>query len=106
MTEITLRVNGQIQKVAVDDPNMPLLYALRGDLGLLGPKFGCGLGQCGACCIIIDGEAVRSCVTLAIDAHDKEIKTLEGWAIWIARAECRKRSSRSKRLNAGIARTA
>jgi nicotinate dehydrogenase subunit A len=78
MTEITLRVNGQNQKVAVDDPNMPLLYALRDDLGLRGPKFGCGLGQCGACCVIIDGEVARSCVTLAIDAHDRLIETLEG----------------------------
>jgi nicotinate dehydrogenase subunit A len=78
MTEITLRVNGQNQKIAVDDPNMPLLYALRDDLGLRGPKFGCGLGQCGACSVIIDGEAARSCVTLAIDARGKEITTLEG----------------------------
>jgi nicotinate dehydrogenase subunit A len=78
MTEITLRANGQNRKVAVDDPNMPLLYALRDDLGLRGPKFGCGLGQCGACSVIIDGEVVRSCVSLAIDAHDKDITTLEG----------------------------
>jgi nicotinate dehydrogenase subunit A len=78
MTEITLRVNGQNQRVAVDDPTMPLLYALRDDLKLRGPKFGCGLGQCGACSVIIDGEAARSCVTLAIDARDKEITTLEG----------------------------
>jgi nicotinate dehydrogenase subunit A len=78
MTEITLRVNRQNQKIAVDDPNMPLLYALRDDLKLRGPKFGCGLGQCGACSVLIDGEAARSCVTLAIDARDKEITTLEG----------------------------
>jgi nicotinate dehydrogenase subunit A len=78
MTEITLRVNRQNRKVGVDDPKMPLLYALRDDLGLRGPKFGCGLGQCGACCVIIDGEVVRSCVTSAIGAHDKEITTLEG----------------------------
>jgi nicotinate dehydrogenase subunit A len=78
MTEITLRTNGQVHQVSVDDPNMPLLYALRDDLGLRGPKFGCGLGQCGACCVLIDGEAARSCVTLAIDAHDKDITTLEG----------------------------
>ncbi len=78
MAEITLRVNGQNYKVAVDDPNMPLLYALRDDLGLRGPKFGCGLGQCGACCILIDGVAARSCVTLAVDAREKEIMTLEG----------------------------
>ncbi len=78
MAEITLRVNGQNYKVAVDDPNMPLLYALRDDLGLRGPKFGCGLGQCGACCVLIDGAAARSCVTLAVDAREKEIMTLEG----------------------------
>ena len=78
MTEITLRVNGQNHTVAVDDPNVPLLYALRDDLGLRGPKFGCGLGQCGACCVIIDGEVARSCVTLAVDAHEKAITTLEG----------------------------
>jgi nicotinate dehydrogenase subunit A len=78
MTEITLRVNGQSQRVAVDDPNMPLLYALRDDLKLRGPKFGCGFGQCGACSVIIDGEAARSCVTSAMDARDKEITTLEG----------------------------
>jgi nicotinate dehydrogenase subunit A len=78
MVEITLRVNGQSHKVAVDDPNMPLLYALRDDLGLRGPKFGCGLGQCGACCVIIDGQAARSCITPAIDAQAKEITTLEG----------------------------
>jgi nicotinate dehydrogenase subunit A len=57
---------------------MPLLYALRDDLGLRGPKFGCGLGQCGACCVLIDREAQRSCVTLAVDAREKEITTLEG----------------------------
>jgi nicotinate dehydrogenase subunit A len=77
MTEITLRVNGQNHKVAVD-PNMPLLYALRDNLGLRGPKFGCGLGQCGACCVLINGEAQRSCVMLAVDAREKEITTLEG----------------------------
>jgi nicotinate dehydrogenase subunit A len=77
MTEITLRVNGRNHKVAVD-PNMRLLYALRDDLGLRGPKFGCGLGQCGACCVLIDREAQRSCVTLAVDAREKEITTLEG----------------------------
>jgi nicotinate dehydrogenase subunit A len=77
MTEITLRVNGQNHKVEVD-PNMPLLYALRDNLGLRGPKFGCGLGQCGACCVLINGEAQRSCVMLAVDAREKEITTLEG----------------------------
>ena len=78
MIEITLRVNGQNQKVAVDDPNMPLLYALRDDLGLRGPKFGCGLGQCGACTVLIDREATPSCISLAIDADGRQITTLEG----------------------------
>jgi nicotinate dehydrogenase subunit A len=78
MSELTLRVNGQDQKVAVDDPDMPLLYALRDDLALRGPKFGCGLGQCGACTVLIDGQATRSCVTRAIDAAGHAITTLEG----------------------------
>jgi nicotinate dehydrogenase subunit A len=78
MAEITLKVNGRSHKVVVDDPNMPLLYALRDDLGLRGPKFGCGLGQCGACGVIIEGEAARSCIIPAIEAADKEITTLEG----------------------------
>jgi nicotinate dehydrogenase subunit A len=78
MTEITLHVNGEEQKVTVDDPEMPLLYALRDDLGLRGPKFGCGLGQCGACTVLIDGEATRSCISLAIDADGRQITTLEG----------------------------
>lgn len=78
MSEVTLRVNGADHKVAVDDPDMPLLYALRDDLALRGPKFGCGLGQCGACMVLIDGEATRSCITRAIDAAGRRITTLEG----------------------------
>src|SRR5579863_8537574 len=77
MSVLSLKVNGQTHSLDVD-PTTPLLYVLSDDLGLRGPKFGCGLGQCGACCVIIDGEAARSCVTLAIDAHDKLIETLEG----------------------------
>jgi nicotinate dehydrogenase subunit A len=57
---------------------MPLLYALRDDLALHGPKFGCGLGQCGACTVLMDGQAVRSCITLAADAAGHAITTLEG----------------------------
>ena len=78
MSEVTLRVNGEDRAVAVDDPDMPLLYALRDDLQLRGPKFGCGLGQCGACSVLIDGEATRSCLTRAADAAGKPITTLEG----------------------------
>jgi nicotinate dehydrogenase subunit A len=59
----TLNVNGKRVSVNYDDPQMPLLYALRDDLGLHGPRFGCGLGQCGACTVHIDGVAVRSCIT-------------------------------------------
>ena len=78
MNELTLRVNGQNHKVAVDDPDTPLLYALRDDLRLRGPKFGCGLGQCGACTVLVDGEASRSCVTRALDVEGRQITTLEG----------------------------
>jgi hypothetical protein len=60
---LTLTVNGNVQAIAVDDPDMPLLYALRDDLGLNNPRFGCGLGQCGACTVHIDGRPARSCVT-------------------------------------------
>ncbi|HZV21840.1 MAG TPA: 2Fe-2S iron-sulfur cluster-binding protein, partial [Hyphomicrobiales bacterium] len=59
----SLNVNGRAVTITVDDPNMPLLYALRGNLGLHGPRFGCGLAQCGACTVHVDGKAVRSCVT-------------------------------------------
>jgi nicotinate dehydrogenase subunit A len=74
-----LTVNGKKVVVQVDDADMPLLYALRENLGLHGPRFGCGLGQCGACTVHIDGAAVRSCVTplSSLDAKQK-IVTLEG----------------------------
>jgi len=78
MSEITLRVNGKDHKVVVGDEDMPLLYALRDDLQFRGPKFGCGLGQCGACTVLIDGEATRSCVTRAVDAVGRQVTTLEG----------------------------
>ncbi len=75
---IKLVVNGKFASVKVDDPQMPLLYALRNDLGLHGPRFGCGLGQCGACTVIVDGEAVRSCVMPVAAAAGKRVVTLEG----------------------------
>jgi len=77
MSSITLTVNGKPQTVDVD-PTTPLLYVLGDDLGLRGPKFGCGLGQCGACTVIIKGRAVRSCVTLVSSVAGAEITTLEG----------------------------
>ncbi len=78
-SSVPLNVNGRATAVEVDDPEMPLLYALRNDLGLHGPRFGCGLGQCGSCTVHIDGEAVRSCVTpLSSVAPGQRIVTLEG----------------------------
>lgn len=75
----TLSVNGENVSIAIDDPDMPLLYALRDDLALHGPRFGCGLGQCGACTVHIDGAAVRSCITpLSKLGPANKIVTLEG----------------------------
>jgi nicotinate dehydrogenase subunit A len=75
----TLRVNGQSVTVPIDDPTVPLLYALRNDLELHGPKFGCGLGQCGACTVHLNGHAVRSCVLpIGAVSETDEIVTLEG----------------------------
>ena len=75
---LTLRVNGESHTLDVD-PSTPLLYILRNDLGLQGPRFGCGLGQCGACTVLVNGNAVRSCITPA-SAVKSEITTLEGLA--------------------------
>ena len=74
---ITLKVNGQSHTVDVD-PTTPLLYVLSDDLQLNGPKFGCGLGQCGACTVINRGQAIRSCVTPISMVAGGEITTLEG----------------------------
>jgi nicotinate dehydrogenase subunit A len=74
----TLRVNGRSHTLRVDDPQMPLLYALRNDLALHGPRFGCGLGQCGACTVHVDGKPVRSCVFPVSQAAGKTVLTLEG----------------------------
>jgi aerobic-type carbon monoxide dehydrogenase small subunit (CoxS/CutS family) len=79
MASITLRVNGTSRTVAVD-PATPLLYVLRNALDLHGPRFGCGLGQCGACTVIIKGEAVRSCIRPVSTVAGAEITTLEGLA--------------------------
>jgi aerobic-type carbon monoxide dehydrogenase small subunit (CoxS/CutS family) len=79
MSAFTLRVNGQMHTVDVD-PATPLLYVLRNDVGVHGPHFGCGLGQCGACTVLIKGEAVRSCVRPMSTVQGAEITTLEGLA--------------------------
>jgi len=76
MSIVSLTVNGETREVDVD-PSTPLLYVLRNDLGLKGPRFGCGLGQCGACTVIVDGVAIRSCVT-PVSGVRSEITTLEG----------------------------
>jgi aerobic-type carbon monoxide dehydrogenase small subunit (CoxS/CutS family) len=78
MSPITLRVNGKQQTVDVD-PNAPLLYILRNDLNLRGPRFGCGLGQCGACTVLVNGVATRSC-QIPVGSVAGEITTLEGLA--------------------------
>jgi nicotinate dehydrogenase subunit A len=77
MSTIALKVNGRAHTVDVD-PATPLLYVLSDDLALNGPKFGCGLGQCGACTVILGGRAVRSCVTPVSQAANADITTLEG----------------------------
>ncbi|AWI87007.1 (2Fe-2S)-binding protein [Methylobacterium sp. DM1] len=76
---MSLDVNGRATPVTVDDPETPLLYVLRDDLGLHGPRFGCGLGQCGSCTVHIDGQAVRSCITPVSGLKPgTKIVTLEG----------------------------
>ena len=78
MASYTIRVNGKTQRVESWDPDQPLLYVLRNALGLHGPKFGCGLGQCGACTVIIEGEAVRSCRTPVSRVGGRAVTTQEG----------------------------
>src|SRR5207244_4433475 len=78
MSNVTLKVNGKAHALDID-PSTPLLYVLRNDLDLRGPRFGCGLGQCGACTVIINGTATRSCITTTSSVKG-EITTLEGLA--------------------------
>jgi len=77
MSLLSLNVNGQTHSLDVD-PTTPLLYILSDDLGLRGPKFGCGLGQCGSCTVLVKGQAVRSCITAVETVQGLEIVTLEG----------------------------
>src|ERR671930_399105 len=78
MSNVTLKVNGKAHTLDID-PSTPLLYILRNDLEVRGPRFGCGLGQCGACTVIINGVATRSCIT-PVSGVRSEITTLEGIA--------------------------
>jgi nicotinate dehydrogenase subunit A len=77
MARISLKVNGKMRTVEAD-PSTPLLYVLRDELGLHGPRFGCGLGQCGACSVLVDGNSMRSCMIPASSMQNKSITTLEG----------------------------
>jgi nicotinate dehydrogenase subunit A len=77
MSTISLKVNGQLHRVETD-PSTPLLFVLSDELGLRGPKFGCGMAQCGSCTVILRGQAVRSCVMSVSSVGNDEITTLEG----------------------------
>src|SRR5262245_248151 len=77
MANVTLKVNGRSHSLDVD-PATPLLYVLSDDLQLRGPKFGCGLGQCGSCTVIVKGQAIRSCVTTVGSIGGAEVTTIEG----------------------------
>jgi len=74
---VKLRINGRAEELDVDG-EMPLLWALRDELGLMGTKYGCGIAQCGACTVHVDGEPVRSCVTPVTQVAGKEVRTIEG----------------------------
>jgi nicotinate dehydrogenase subunit A len=79
MPAFRLRVNDRTRVVQVDDPDTPLLYVLRNDLDLPGTRFGCGLGQCGACTVHVDGQAVRACMTPLRAVQQKRVTTIEGF---------------------------
>ena len=76
--QIVVTVDGIARTIRVDDPAMPLLYALRDELGLSNPRFGCGLGQCGACTVHVDGIPTRSCITPLASIGSREVTTLAG----------------------------
>jgi nicotinate dehydrogenase subunit A len=78
MASVTLQVNGAASTFELTDPDTPLLYVLRNDLALTGTKFGCGLGQCGACTVQVDGQAVRSCSMPVSAVVGRQITTIEG----------------------------
>ena len=81
---LTLTVNGAKKTITVD-PDTPLLFVLRNELNLTGPKMGCGIAQCGACAVLLDGEEIRSCITPVSEVTGKQVTTIEGLpAIWSA----------------------
>ena len=105
MSLLNLKVNGRAHSLDVD-PATPLLYVLSDDLELRGPKFGCGLGQCGSCTVLVKGQAVRSCVTTAGSVAGPEITTIEGLGTSTSRTRFSRPSSTSRRCSAGSASTA
>ena len=78
MATYGLQVNSQYYNINIDDPSTPLLYVLQENFQLNGPKFGCGLGQCGACTVLLDGNPIRSCITAISDANGHNVTSLEG----------------------------
>src|SRR5450432_4572446 len=78
MPTYQLNVNGNPYTANVDDPDTPLLYILQDNLQLNGPKFGCGLGQCGSCTVLLNGQPIRSCITSVSDGDGMQIVTIEG----------------------------
>lgn len=100
-----ISVNGELHLVDAA-PDTPLLYVLRNDLGLNGPKFGCGLGQCGACAAIVGGKLARTCSIAVRDVGDTRSPPSKDWVASRSLTPCRNRSSMSKPLNAGTAPTA
>ena len=102
---VNLKVNGTSHSVPAE-PDTPLLYVLRNDLALNGAKFGCGLAQCGACTVLVDGKAVRSCVTPVGSLGAAEVTTLEGLGTADKPHPLQRHSSRSRPRNAATASTA
>ena len=103
--KFTLNVNGKSHAVDAD-PDMPLLYALRDDLGLNNPHFGCGLAQCGACTVHIDGQPARSCVTPLSAVGDSKVVTLAGLGTPEKPHRCKPHTLRNRCRNAATASTA
>jgi aerobic-type carbon monoxide dehydrogenase small subunit (CoxS/CutS family) len=83
MADVQIKLNGKLTKVAAA-PDTPLLYVLSNELGLQGPRFGCGLAQCGSCSVLVDGVEKRSCVTQVSAVENKSVTTLEGLPVWYA----------------------
>ena len=114
--DLSITVNGTMRTVSAE-PRTPLLYVLRNELKLTGPRFGCGLAQCGACAVLMDGKEVRSCITPVSSAAGTQVTTIEGLpSVWASEKglktsdaartpyiRCNKRGSMSRCLNAAIA---